>query len=55
MKHKDYFMIEGEEMMSCCLTKETHQTAQDSLMTKSETAELEAGEQSLPKTTTFIA
>ena len=38
----DAFMIEGEEMMSCCLTKETHQTAQDSLLTKSETAELEA-------------
>ena len=27
MKDKDNFMIEGEEMMSCCLTKETHQTA----------------------------
>ena len=27
MKEKDQFMIEGEEMMSCCLTKETHQTA----------------------------
>ena len=27
MKDKDSFMIEGEEMMSCCLTKETHQTA----------------------------
>ena len=23
MKDKDNFMIEGEEMMSCCLTKET--------------------------------
>ena len=54
MKDKDNFMIEGEEMVSCCLTKETHQTAQDSLLTKSETAELEAGEQSLPRTTTFI-
>ena len=27
MKDKDKFMIDGEEMMSCCLTKETHQTA----------------------------
>ena len=27
MKDKDNFMIEGEEMMSCCLMKETHQTA----------------------------
>ena len=27
MKDKDNFMIEGEEMMSCSLTKETHQTA----------------------------
>ena len=27
MKDKDNFMIEGEEMMSCCLTKETPQTA----------------------------
>ena len=27
MKDKDKFMIEGDEMMSCCLTKETHQTA----------------------------
>ena len=27
MKDKDNFMIEGEEMMSCCLTKETRQTA----------------------------
>ena len=27
MKDKDNFMIKGEEMMSCCLTKETHQTA----------------------------
>ena len=27
MKDKDNFMIEGEEMVSCCLTKETHQTA----------------------------
>ena len=27
MKDKDNFMIEGEEMMSCCLTKATHQTA----------------------------
>ena len=28
MRDQDNFMIEGEEMMSCCLTKETHQTAQ---------------------------
>ena len=27
MKDKDNFMIKGEEMMSCCLTEETHQTA----------------------------
>ena len=27
MKDKDNFMIEGKEMMSCCLTKDTHQTA----------------------------
>ena len=27
MKDKDNFMIEGEEMMSCCLTKETYLTA----------------------------
>ena len=27
VKEKDNFTIEGEEMMSCCLTKETHQTA----------------------------
>ena len=27
MKDKDNFMIEGEEMMSCCLTKETHWAA----------------------------
>ena len=27
MKDKDNFMIEGEEMMSCCLTKDTYQTA----------------------------
>ena len=26
MKDKDNFMIEGEEMMSCCLMKATHQT-----------------------------
>ena len=38
-------------MMSSCLTKETHQTAQDSLLTESETSELEAGEQSFPRTT----
>ena len=55
MKDKDNLMIKGKEMMSCCLTKETHQTAQDSLPTKSETGELEAGEQSIPRTTTFIA
>ena len=54
MKDKYNFMIKGEEMMFCCLTKETHQT-QDSLLTKSETAKLEAGEQSLPRTTAFIA
>ena len=27
MKDKENFMIEGEELMFCCLTKETHQTA----------------------------
>ena len=27
MNNKDNFMIEGDEMMSCCLAKKTHQTA----------------------------
>ena len=56
MKDKDNFMIEAEEMMSCCLTKERHiGRPQDSHLTESATAELEAGEQSIPRTTTFIA
>ena len=49
-------MIEAEEMMPCCLTTERHiGRPQDSLLTESETAELEAGEQSIPRSTTFIA
>ena len=56
MKDKDNFMIEGKEMMSCCLDeRETLDGPQDSLLTKSKTAEWEAGEQSIPRTTTFIA
>ena len=51
IKDKDNFMIEGEEVMSCCFVRRP----QDSLLTKSETAELQAAEQSLPRTTTFIA
>ena len=49
-------MIKGEETMFCCLTKETHQTASRLALDeeRNETAELEAGEQSLPRTTTFI-
>ena len=45
MKDKDNFMIEAEEMMPCCLTTERHiGRPQDSLLTESATAELEAGE-----------
>ena len=55
VKEKENFMILGEEMMSCCLTKETHQTALRLVLTKSETAGMEAGEQSIPRTATFIA
>ena len=38
-KNKDNFMIDVEEMMSCCLMKGTHQTAQESLLTKREIVE----------------
>ena len=56
MKDMDNFMIKGEEMMFCCLTKETYQTAPRLALDeeRNETGELEAGEQSLPRTTTFI-